>query len=124
MDELIEYGLKEGEKKIENNDFFQDLCVLMENEEFKRFFDKHMNNWIDIKCSVIYMHLFNQFKSRYNEINDKELDNRIIVYLLSKIMKDKILRPWSINTVDKMLSDHKVNFFEEFESIMVTNKLN
>jgi predicted nucleic-acid-binding Zn-ribbon protein len=116
MDQLI--CLKEGEKKIENNDFFQDLCVLMENEEFKRFFDKHMNNWIDIKCSVTYMHLYNQFKSRYNEINDKELDNRIIVYLLSKIMKDKILRPWSINTIDKMLSDHKVNFFEEFESIM------
>ena len=123
MNQLIEYGLKEGEKKIENNDFFQDLCVLMENDEFKRFFDKHMNNWIDIKCSVTYMHLFNQFKSRYNEINDKELDNRIIVYLLSKIMKDKILRPWSINTIDKMLSDHKVNFFEEFESIMLTNKL-
>jgi predicted nucleic-acid-binding Zn-ribbon protein len=123
MNQLIEYGLKEGEKKIENNDFFQDLCVLMENEEFKRFFDKHMNNWIDIKCSVTYMHLYNQFKSRYNEINDKELDNRIIVYLLSKIMKDKILRPWSINTIDKMLSDHKVNFFEEFESIMLTNKL-
>ena len=59
-----------GEKKIENNDFFQDLCVLMENEEFKRFFDKHMNNWIDIKCSVTYMHLYNQFKSRYNEINE------------------------------------------------------
>jgi predicted nucleic-acid-binding Zn-ribbon protein len=126
MNQLIEYNnsLKEGEKKIENNDFFQDLCVLMENEEFKRFFDKHMNNWIDIKCSVTYMHLYNQFKSRYNEINDKELDNRIIVYLLSKIMKDKILRPWSINTIDKMLSDHKVNFFEEFESIMLTNKLN
>ena len=123
MNQLIEYGLKEGEKKIENNDFFQDLCVLMENDEFKRFFDKHMNNWIDIKCSVTYMHLYNQFKSRYNEINDKELDNRIIVYLLSKIMKDKILRPWSINTIDKMLSDHKVNFFEEFESIILTNKL-
>ena len=107
-----------GEKKIENNDFFQDLCVLMENEEFKRFFDKHMNNWIDIKCSVTYMHLYKQIKERYNEINEKELDNRIIVYLLSKIMKDKTLRPWSITTVDKMLSGCKVNFFEEFESIM------
>ena len=126
MNSVVEYNnsLKEGEKKLESNEFFQDLCVLMENKEFKGFIDKHMNNWIDIKCSVTYMHLFNQFKSRYNEINDKELDNRIIVYLLSKIMKDKTLRPWSINTVDKMLSDHKVNFFEEFESIMVTNKLN
>ena len=37
-------------------------------------------------------------------------------------MRDKTLRPWSITTVDKMLTSHKVNFFEEFESIMVANK--
>jgi len=109
---------EEGSKKIKNNSFLCDLCVLMENEEFKSFMSKHMNNWIDIKCSVTYMHLYKQIKERYNEINEKELDNRIIVYLLSKIMKDKTLRPWSITTVDKMLSGCKVNFFEEFESIM------
>ena len=124
MNSVVEYdsSLKEGEKKLNNNEFFQDLCGLMENEQFKRFLDKHMNNWLDIKCSITYMHLYKQFKERYNEINEKELDNRIVVYLLSKIMKDKTLRPWSITTVDKMLSDHKVNFFEEFESIMVANK--
>ena len=124
MNSIVEYNssLKEGEEKLNNNEFFQDLCGLMENEQFKRFLDKHMNNWLDIKCSITYMHLYKQFKERYNEINEKELDNRIVVYLLSKIMKDKTLRPWSITTVDKMLSDRKVNFFEEFESIMVANK--
>ena len=94
----------------------------MENEQFKRFLDKHMNNWLDIKCSVTYLHLFKQFKERYEKVNEKELDNRIIVYLLAKIMRDKNLRPWSISTVDKMLTNHKVNFFEEFESMMVANK--
>ena len=124
MNSLVEYNssLKEGEDKLNNNEFFQDLCVLMENEVFKKFLNKHMNNWLDIKCSITYMHLYKQFKERYKEINEKELDNRIVVYLLSKIMKDKTLRPWSITTVDKMLSDRKVNFFEEFESIMVANK--
>ena len=124
MSELVEYNnsLKEGEKKLESNEFFQDLCGLMENEQFKRFLDKHMNNWLDIKCSVTYMHLFKQFKERYEKVNEKELDNRIIVYLLSKIMRDKTLRPWSINTVDKMLTNQRVNFFNEFESIMVANK--
>ena len=124
MSELVEYNnsLKEGEKKLESNEFFQDLCGLMENEQFKRFLDKHMNNWLDIKCSVTYLHLFKQFKERYEKVNEKELDNRIIVYLLSKIMRDKNLRPWSITTVDKMLTNQKVNFFNEFESIMVANK--
>ena len=43
MSELVEYNnsLKEGEKKLESNEFFQDLCRLMENEHFKRFLDKH-----------------------------------------------------------------------------------
>ena len=81
-----------------------------------------MGNWLDIKCSVTYMHLYKEFKERYEKINDKELDNRIVVYLLSKIMRDKNLRPWSISTVDKMLTSRKVNFFKEFESIMAANK--
>ena len=124
MNQITEYNksLKEGEKKLESNEFFQDLCGLMENEQFKRFLDKHMNNWLDIKCSVTYLHLFKQFKERYEKVNEKELDNRIIVYLLSKIMRDKTLRPWSIQTVDKMLTTHKVKFFEEFESLMAANK--
>ena len=88
MSDLVEYNssLAEGEKKLESNEFFQDLCGLMENEQFKRFLDKHMSSWLDIKCSVTYMHLYKQFKERYAELNDGELDNRLAVYLLSKIM--------------------------------------
>jgi len=120
MDKLVEYNssLAEGEKKLENNEFFQDLCGLMENEQFRRFLDKHMSSWLDIKCSVTYMHLLKQFKERYAELNEGELDNRLAVYLLSKIMRDRNLRPWSINTVDKMLESRKVDFFKEFETIM------
>ena len=120
MSNLVEYNssLEEGEKKLETNEFFQDLCGLMENEQFKRFLDKHMSSWLDIKCSVTYMHLYKQFNERYAELNDGELDNRLAVYLLSKIMRDRNLRPWSIGMVDKMLESKKVDFFEEFESIM------
>ena len=127
MNQLVEYNnlnkcIKKGEKKLENNDFFQDLCGLMENDEFKNFFNKHMSNWTEIKCSLIYMHLYNQFKSKYKELNDEELDKNLIVYLLSKIMCDQKLRPWSISTIDKTLKSNKVKFFDEFEAFMVANK--
>ena len=68
------------------------------------------------------MHLLKQFKERYAELNEGELDNRLAVYLLSKIMRDRNLRPWSINMVDKMLESKKVDFFKEFESIMKHDK--
>ena len=124
MSELIERetALLIGKKKLETNDFFKDLSELLEDKRFKKFFDKHMSSWLDIKCSITYMHLYRQFKIKYQELNNKELDKNLAVYLLSKIMCDKTLRPWSITTVDKMLNDRKMDFFQEFESIMLANK--
>jgi len=124
MSEIVERetAILIGKKKLEKNDFFQELCILMENKQFKQFFDKHMSSWMDIKCSIVYMHLYRQFKIKYKKLNDEELDKHLAVYLLSKIMCDKTLRPWSIATIDKMLTNKKTDFFEEFESIMVANK--
>jgi len=124
MNAIVEHStaLEEGKKKLENNEFFADVCALMEDDKFKRFFDKHMSNWIDVKCSLTYMHIYNQIKMKYKELNYDTLDKHLAVYLLSKIMKNKSLRPWSITAVDKMLNEDKVSFFEEFEALMVANK--
>jgi len=67
------------------------------------------------------MHLYRQFKIKYQELNNEELDKNLAVYLLSKIMSDKNLRPWSIKTVDKMLDNKKMDFFKEFETLMLAN---
>jgi hypothetical protein len=124
MSEIVEReaAVLIGKKKLEKNDFFQDLCALLEDEKFKQFFDKYMSSWMDIKCSITYMHLYRQFKIKYKELNNEELDKNLAIYLLSKIMCDKTLRPWSITTVDKMLNNKKMDFFEEFESLMIANK--
>ena len=124
MSEIVKHetAISIGKDKIANNDFFKDLTELLEEEKFKGFFDKYMSNWLDIKCSITYMHLYKQFKIKYKELNNQELDKNLAVYLLSKIMSDKNLRPWSIKTVDKMLNNKKVNFFEEFENIMLANQ--
>jgi len=124
MSEIVKHetALSIGQNKIANNDFFKELTELLEDDKFKNFYDKYMSNWLDIKCSITYMHLYKQFKIKYKELNNEELDKNLAVYLLSKIMSDKNLRPWSIKTVDKMLNNKKVNFFEEFENIMLTNQ--
>ena len=59
MNKLVEYDnnknrLLEGKRKIENN-ILRDLSNLMENKEFKNFFNKHMSSWMDIKYTVTYM---------------------------------------------------------------------
>lgn len=130
MNSIVEHNkdehilIKNGKNITETNEFLRDLSNLMENEEFKIFYNKHMTNWLDIKCTTIYMRLYSEFKTKYKEIANTELDKHIVVFLLRKIMTDRELRPFSIKTIDKM-QEKKWNtktFWREFEKYMLTNQ--
>ena len=124
MDQLVNqttsYQIREGTKKLEENEFFQDLTTLMENPTFIRFFEKHMSNWMEVKSSVIYMKLYKEFQDKYNEVNGEKLDKSIIVFLLCQIMRDKQLRPFSIKTIDEVYDNKKRNFIDEFQQFLST----
>ena len=114
-----------GKDKINNNDFMKDLSDLMEYEQFSNFFKKYMTDWDTLKCTTIYMRLYSEFKDKYKEISGKKLDKHIIIYLLSKIMTDNILRPFTIETIKKVQEENnKVDFFDEFEDFLKTTCLN
>ena len=103
---------------ISENDFFKDLTEIMEDEKFVNFFTKYMGTWLDIKSSVIYMNLYEEFKNKYYKLNKEELDKNLVVYLLTKVMRDKELRPFAIKAIDKKLDGKKIKFFKEFEKIL------
>ena len=88
-----------GEELIEKNEFFRDLSELMENEKFSKFFDKYFKNMTESKITLVYMKLYNEMKTRYKEINHEELDKRINVYLMWKIMSDRHLNKFTLHTI-------------------------
>lgn len=88
-----------GEELIEKNEFFRELSELMENEKFTKFFDKYFKNMSETKITLVYMKLYNEMKTRYKEINDEELDKRINVYLMWKIMSDRHLNKFTLHTI-------------------------
>jgi hypothetical protein len=124
MDQIIKLNqtlqMQEGNRKIDEIEFFKDMTTLMENPTFVRFFEKHLSNWIEVKSSITYMKLYKEFQDRYKKITNEELDKSIIIFLLCQIMKDKQLRPISIKTVDDIYSnnDNKKNFFKEFQQFL------
>ena len=118
-----ENAIKFGNKILNENNFLHDLTSLMENEEFKNFFDKYMNNWVSVKSSIMYMKLYSEFKEKYKEVSDDVLDKNIIVYLLCKVMRNRSLMSFSIDTIDKLYNDEKINYFKELETIMENKKM-
>lgn len=113
----------EGQRILNENDFFQDLVILMENEQFNKFFKKHMSNWIDVRSTIIYMKLYNEFKTKFEKLTNEELEESITVYLLCKLMRDRNLRPFSIKTIDKIYESGQGNYFKELEKFIRSKNL-
>ena len=88
-----------GGKLLEKNEFFRDLSELMENEKFSIFFEKYFKNMTESKITLVYMKLYNEMKTKYKEINDEELDKRINVYLMWKIMSNRHLNKFTLHTI-------------------------
>ena len=114
-DEITE----KGDKILESHDFFRDLSEIMENEKFNKFFEKYFCNMTETKITVVYMKLYKEFKDKWKEINDKELDKRINIFLLWRMMKDKDINKFALHTVlDHLENPKEVNIFKEFQGFL------
>ena len=94
-----------GNNILDSNEFFKDLSDIMEDEKFNSFFKKYFYNSTESKITLIYMTLYDEFKSKWKELNDTELDKRINVFLLWRIMKDRHTNKFAINTVLKKMDN-------------------
>ena len=115
-------AIQTGDKILNENHFLRELSELMENEKFNNFFNRYMNDWIGIKSTVTYMKLYSELKNKYSEINDEELNKNIVVFLLTKIMRNKHLMTSSIKTIDDMFDNNKLDFFVEIEKKIINMK--
>jgi len=112
-----------GQELIDTNDFFKDLSDIMEDDKFSKFFNKYFFNLTESKITIIYMTLYNEFKTKWKELNDEELDKKINVFLLWKIMKDRKMNKFAIQTVLNKLDNPNTNIFNELkEFIEISDK--
>ena len=113
-------SIEKGNKLINDNEFFNDLTKLMENEEFKSFFSKYFTNWTEIKSNVIFMNLYQEIKNKYKEINQQELDKSVVIFLIWKMMRSNNIRPFIIRTMDEQLKNNKLkdDFFDKLKLVL------
>lgn len=108
-----------GNTLLETNEFFKDLSDIMENEMFRKFFKKYFYNSTESKITLIYMTLYDEFKTKWKELNDTELDKRINTFLLWRIMKDRKTNKFAIDTVlKKMDNPNNIDIFNEMKEFI------
>jgi hypothetical protein len=116
--------IDKGNDILETHDFYKDLSELMENEKFSNFFDKYFKTMTETKITVVYMKLYKEFKDKYKEINNEDLDRRINIFLIWKMMKDRNINKFVLHTViDHLENPKKKNIFDEFKVFLKDVKL-
>ena len=118
--------IEKGQSILNNHEFFNDLSNLMEDPKFNSFFDKYFTDMNEIKVTLTYMKLYKEFKSKWKTLTDTELDKRINIYLMWKMMKDPTSNRLALHTVLKHFENPtSTNIFNDIQEFMtITNNDN
>lgn len=96
MSELVDITTIECEQKggeiRRNNSFFKNLCSIMKDRKFKKFYDKYFQSWNDIECMVFYMKLYDTIEYEFKERYDRNISDDLMTYTLHEIMSTPQLR--------------------------------
>lgn len=84
--------ISKGAELLKSNPFFSDLCSLMKNVEFSKFYDTYFNDWSDIECMVFYMKLYNTIDFEYEKRFNEKISDEAITFMLHKVMTNKDTR--------------------------------
>jgi hypothetical protein len=111
--------LTRGESILNNHEFFNDLSELMEDAKFNTFFDKYFTDMNEIKVTLTYMTLYKEFKHKWKTLTDTELDKRINIYLMWKMMRNPTANRLALHTVLKHYENPKAtNIFNDIQEFM------
>ena len=96
----------ESNEILLNNPFYNDLGKLMENSEFKIFFDKYFSNRQDIRSTVLYMKLYREIQIKYKAKKGKDIDRIATLHFINYIMNDPSLRRTVVGAITDHYSDN------------------
>ena len=92
MDKLVSkddstFDIEEiGENILNENKFFGDLCSLMKNVEFIKFYNTYLQEWSDIQCMIFYMKLYSTIEYEYNMRFSHKITDEIMTYMIKKFV--------------------------------------
>jgi len=89
---LVNNIINDGKVILSENSFFNDLDNIMNNNEFRNFYDKYFNDFTDTKVVLLYMKLYETLQIEYREKNGCDVEKEVLAYIMKELMIDNISR--------------------------------
>jgi len=91
-----------------------DLYKLMNNTEFRTFYNKYFDNWININTIVMYFKLYEVVEVSFFKKFKRPIKKDEMIFILNNIIKNRFLR--------KIVVDNYMLFKDSNEYNMILNK--
>ena len=102
-----------------NINFFIDLYKLMNNSEFRNFYNKYFTVWTNIDTMIMYFKLYEIIEISFFKKFNRNITKKEILFLLNNIIKNNLLRKIVIdnyilfkNTEQKYLTTNNIKYIE------------
>jgi hypothetical protein len=111
----------EGKIILKENDFFNDLDNLMNNNEFRNFYDKHFNDFTNTQIVLLYMKLYETLQIEYKEKNGCDIEKEVLAYIMKELMSDNksrknIIKAFNNYSENKNKNGNKRYLLDIFEN--------
>ena len=101
--------IKKGNHILDDNPFFNGLDNVMQNAEFRNFYDKYFKDYSDIKTVILYMKLYQTIEEEYKNINGCDIDKGFLAYMLKELMCNDITRKNILKSFNDFTENNQTN---------------
>ena len=98
---------KEGKQIYDKNTFFKDLHNMMQNEQFRKFYDKYYKDWGEIKVMMMYMKLYESIENEYYQQFGKKISKEKVLYIVRQIIRNKESRKYALEQLKNFENNKK-----------------
>jgi hypothetical protein len=95
-----------GAKILKDNKFFNEFISLMNNVEFKSFYDNYFHDWTDIQTMIFYMKLHHTIDYEYNERYNSKISDELMTESLHNIITNTQTRKYAMQLFHDFKLDH------------------
>jgi hypothetical protein len=123
IDNIKKDFIKSGSIILKENKFFNDLDSIMNNNEFRFFYNKYFNDITDIKTVIMYMKLYETIQVEYKEKNGIDIENELLIYIIKELMSDNITRKNILESFISFSENNSTNknflldIFEKYDNL-------
>ena len=114
--EIIPKNSKPGLNILKENKFFSDFISLMNNSEFKHFYDTYFKDWTDIQTMIFYMKLYSTIEYEYFSRHNCKISDELMTESLYNIISNTQTRQVAMQLFDDFKVDY--NASSSFRSLI------